>query len=213
MPTIFLSYSSKDNFHAELISTKLSAAGLTVWTDQRQLRAGENWRQGIEKGIADSFAVIVALTKNSAQSSYVTFEWAYAFGKGKEVIPVKLEDCEIHPKLAAIQQLNFSNSGPLPWDALIERIQEIQTDTKPDEAAANNVTSSSAPASDDTYAKAILLYLNQRCIQMASFDRLRSKINNDLTDKHFNEIIVRNPTVFRHATLTGKKLGIAKLVP
>jgi hypothetical protein len=48
---------------------------------------------------------------------------------------------------------------------------------------------------------------------MASFDRLRSKINKDLTDKDFNDIIVRNPTVFRHATLTGKKLGIAKLVP
>jgi hypothetical protein len=66
---------------------------------------------------------------------------------------------------------------------------------------------------EDTYANAILVYLKQRGFQMASFDRLRSKINNDLTDKHFNEIIVRNPTVFRHATLTGKKLGIAKLVP
>jgi len=69
------------------------------------------------------------------------------------------------------------------------------------------------PASDDTNAKAILAYLNQRGFQMASFDRLRQRIDGTLTDQQFNEIISRNPTVFRHARLAGGKNGIAKLIP
>src|SRR4051794_20309169 len=93
MTTIFLSYSSKDYFFAELLDRRLSEAGITLWRDQGELRAGKDWRQGIERGISDCLAVIVALSDDSAQSSYVTFEWAYALGKGKAVIPVKLNAC------------------------------------------------------------------------------------------------------------------------
>jgi hypothetical protein len=34
-----------------------------------------------------------------------------------------------------------------------------------------------------------------------------------MSDKEFQEIIQRNPTVFRHATVEGDKPGIAKLIP
>src|SRR5271168_2974750 len=99
MSTVFLSYSKKDYFFAELAQIKLSEAGITLWRDQGQLRAGRDWRQGLETGIADSLAVLAALSANSAESSYVTFEWAYALGKGKAIIPMKLSECIIHPKL------------------------------------------------------------------------------------------------------------------
>jgi hypothetical protein len=103
MPTVFLSYSRKDHFFAEIASVKLSAAGIDLWRDQGQLRAGADWRQGIESGISSSLAVLVALSASSGESSYVTFEWAYALGKGKAVIPMKLNECPIHPRLESIQ--------------------------------------------------------------------------------------------------------------
>jgi hypothetical protein len=211
MPTIFLSYSAKDDLFAQILETKLSEAGVPLWRDQNKLRVGKPWRQEIEKGISESVALVVALSENSTASPYVTFEWAYALGQGKVVIPLKLDACSLHPRLELIQYLDFSNPRAMPWDSLIRSIKDIETESR--EAIAPSSAPASAATPDDTYAKAILLYLNQRGFQMASFDRLRSKINKDLTDKDFNDIIVRNPTVFRHATLTGKKLGIAKLVP
>ena len=81
MSTVFLSYSKKDYFFAELLEIKLFEAGITLWRDQGQLRAGMDWRQGLETGISACLAVVVALSANSAESSYVTFEWAYALGK------------------------------------------------------------------------------------------------------------------------------------
>jgi hypothetical protein len=213
MPTVFLSYSKKDYFFAELAYIKLSEVGITLWRDQGQLRAGADWRQGIEKGISDCLAVLVALSANSAESSYVTFEWAYALGKGKALIPIKLNECVIHPKLETIQHLDFSVPGALPWASLIERVREIETDVEPVEASATSDVTALMPAPDDVHAKAILAYLNQRGYQMASFDRLRRRIDETLTDKQFDDIILKNPTVFRHARVAGGRPGIAKLIP
>src|SRR5258708_34696160 len=128
MITVFLSYSRKDHFFAELLEAKLREKDIKVWRDQGQLRPGTDWRGGIERGIAESLAVLVALGSSSADSAYVTYEWAYAFGSGKVVIPLKLSECSVHPKLETIQSFDFSVPGALPWDALAERINGIETD-------------------------------------------------------------------------------------
>jgi hypothetical protein len=211
--TVFLSYSTKDHFFAELAGIKLAEAGIKLWRDQGQLVAGTDWRQGIERGISDSLAVLVALSNNSAESSYVTYEWAYALGKGKSIIPLKLTECSVHRKLETIQYLDFSIPGALPWASLIERISEIETDN--DQSTTDADAESAVPGTDadDSYVKAILAYLNQRGYQMASFERLRRRIDENLTDEQLREIIDKNNTIFRHATLKGGKEGLAKLVP
>ena len=61
MPLVFLSYSRKDHYFAELAGIKLAEAGISLWRDQGQLRAGDDWRGGIEKGISESIAVLVAM--------------------------------------------------------------------------------------------------------------------------------------------------------
>jgi len=209
MATIFLSYSKKDYFFAELAEIKLADGQIKLWRDQGQLRAGADWRHGIERGISESLAVVVALSANSTESPYVTFEWAYALGKGKAVIPVKLTECNIHPKLETIQYLDFTVAEALPWTSLINRIREIESDGETATVAA----AEAAPSELEPTAKAILAYLDQRGYQMASFERLRSRINESVTDEQFQEMIQRNPTVFRRATLAGHKPGIAKLIP
>lgn len=212
MPTVFLSYATTDHYFAELASIKLGEAGIDLWRDQGQLRAGTDWREGIERGITRSIAVIVALSENSAGSPYVTFEWAYGLGKGKPVVPVRLSRCAVHPRLEVVQYLDFSTPGALPWDALVERIREIEADATGDEVIENVPVGERLPVPTAT-VKAILSYLDQRGYQMASFERLRRRIDESLTDKNFNEIIVANPTVFRYATLKGGKPGLAKQIP
>ena len=211
--TLFLSYSSKDHFFATLAEIKLSEAGIHVWRDMGQLRAGTDWRLGIERGIANSHVVLVALSSNSSESSYVTYEWAYALGKGKPIIPVKLEECRVHPKLEAIQYLDFSVPGAAPWESLIDEILEIEIDKDAVQSKTEDEIASAEAASRDPRAKAILSYLNQRGYQMASFERLRSRIDEKLEDKDFEKLIRKNKDIFRKATLKGDKPGLAKLVP
>lgn len=211
MPTVFLSHSTKDHHFAELASLKLGEADIQLWRDQGHLRAGSDWRNGIERGITESIAVIVALSESSAESSYVTFEWAYGLGKGRTVIPLKLGPCKMHPRLEPIQYLDFSVPGSLPWNLLIERVREIEADATSieDITAAANLTR----PQQDPNVNAILNYLNQRGYQMVSYDRIRRRIDAGLDEAALDKLVDSNPTVFRHATLKDNKKGLAKRIP
>ncbi len=212
MNTVFLSYSTKDFFFAELAAIKLAEAQISMWRDKNALVAGMDWRQGIELGITNAQVILVALSSNSAESSYVTYEWAYAIGKGKPVIPLKLTECKVHPKLETIQFLDFSNANALPWELLIERIKEIEVDKDQDIIGPLQEPVSTA-SPDDILVKSILGYLNQRGYQMASFDRIRRRIDEKITDEQLQDVIKNNSSIFRKAYLKGDKIGIAKLVP
>jgi hypothetical protein len=212
MATVFLSYSTKDHYFAELAAIKLAEAGIDLWGDHGQLRAGGDWRGGIERGITESIAVLVALSQDSVESSYVTFEWAYGLGKGKTVVPVKLDNCRVHPRLEPIQYLDFSVPASLPWNLLIERIREIEAEATSEEDLAVAASASEQPQHDPT-VKAILAYLNQRGYQMVSYDRLRRRIDPALTDRKLDDLVDANPTIFRRAVLKEGKRGLAKQVP
>lgn len=124
MSKVFLSYSDKDHYFAERAVDKLAEADIELWRDKGQLVPGTEWRKGIETGISTSLAVLVALSPDSAKSSYVTYEWAYAMGKGKHVIPLKLRQCKVHKRLDDLQALDFSVPMVQPWERLIELIRE-----------------------------------------------------------------------------------------
>jgi hypothetical protein len=213
MTTVFLSHSKKDHYFAELAGIKLDEAGIHLWRDQGQLRAGSDWRGGIEQGIAGSLAVVVALSQESTQSSYVTFEWAYGLGKGKTVVPIKLEACTVHPRLEPIQYLDFSVPGALPWNLLIEHIREIEANATSEEDLKKAAEAAEQAAPEDSTVKAVLAYLNQRGYQMVSFERLRRRIDPALSDDRLNELVAKNSTIFRRAVLKEGKPGLAKLVP
>ena len=131
MSTVFLSYSAKDHIFADLAEEKLAKANIKLWRDNGgQLLAGTDWREGIERGISGSFAVLVALSQHSAASSYVTYEWAYALGKGKLIIPVKIDECSVHPRLERLQHFDFSLPLAKPWESLVERIHRADREAK-----------------------------------------------------------------------------------
>lgn len=214
MNSIFLSYSKQDYFFAEMLAFKLSQENFNIWRDQGSIRAGDDWRQSIEDGIKDCLAVIVALSANSAESAYVTYEWAYAIGMSKPVIPVKLSDCMMHPKLEPTQYIDFSYPKSLPWDALIQRLKEIEVekDATAEKTSKSVRSAKTTPEAEET-ANAILEYLNSRGFTMVSFERLRERLGPQLTDRQLQDLIKNHPTVFRLARLKGGRQGIAKRVP
>lgn len=214
MTTIFLSYSSRDYFFAEMLAIKLQGEGFKLWRDLGSIRAGDDWRQTIEDGIGECVAVVVALSATSAESAYITYEWAYALGMSKPVVPVKLSECKIHPRLEPIQHIDFSYPKSLPWPELIARLKEVEVEKAPTAKMSPRPAPEVADTrSSDETAKEVLAYLNSKGFTMASFDRLREKIDAKLTDEAFNALIAKQPTVFRHAVLKGRKRGIAKRIP
>ena len=120
MPKAFISYKSTDATFADLVKTKLEAAGIDVWLDQGALRPGEEWGNAIDDGIKSADALLVIITPGSCASPYVTYEWSFALGIGIKVIPLLLEKADIHPRLRVLQYLNFIDQRRRPWKKLLE---------------------------------------------------------------------------------------------
>jgi len=122
MQKVFISHSSGDSDFAELARLQLQQRGIEVWLDQGALHPGDDWRKGIDEGISFADALIVVLSPRSSTSLYVTFEWAYALGKGAKVIPVLLEPTKVHPRLEALHYLDFTNPRTRQWERLFDEI-------------------------------------------------------------------------------------------
>jgi len=135
MAQAFMSYSSKDEVFAELARMKLQEAGIQVWIDQGALHAGEEWRNAIDEGISSSDVLLLMLTPQSCESPYVTYEWAFALGKGIRVIPLLLADSDLHPRLAVLQYLDFRNQKTSPWGALAQEILKHSAESKTKDAS------------------------------------------------------------------------------
>ena len=100
---VFISYSSTRYDLADLTRSYLERNKINVWLDTASIEVGADWRNEIDSGILASDLVIVLLDKESSVSSYVTYEWAFALGNRKPVIPIMVEDCKIHERLSVLQ--------------------------------------------------------------------------------------------------------------
>jgi hypothetical protein len=119
---IFISHATDDDAFVSLLASQLSNKGFTVWADS-DLDAGMPWADSIEKAIQESSSVVVVLTPESCNSAYVTFEWAYAWGCGKPLIPLLVRECELHPRLKLIQYLDFRKPDSTAWAYLFRYLR------------------------------------------------------------------------------------------
>jgi hypothetical protein len=126
MNHIFISHSHEDSDFSEILESRLSHAGHTVWRDIG-IRGGEDWRNEIDEAIKEAFALIIVVTPSAKASEYVTYEWAFAWGAEVKVIPIMLKETELHPRLESLKYLDFANRNARPWDALIELLGEAET--------------------------------------------------------------------------------------
>jgi len=122
---IFISYCHCDGDFAENLATKLKENGLEIWMDESGLAGGDEWREEIDKNIRDSSALVLVVTEESKKSFYVTYEWIFALGAGLKVIPIKLKEADLHPRLREIHYHDFTNRNARPWDKLIADLKDI----------------------------------------------------------------------------------------
>lgn len=123
--SVFISHDHNDADFAELLKLKLEKHGLEGWIDSERLKIGQDWREEIDAGIESSLAVIAIMTPDARKSEYVTYEWAFAWGKDKKIFPIMLKQTQLHPRLESLQYLDFTNRSSRPWDELINSIREI----------------------------------------------------------------------------------------
>lgn len=88
MSHVFISYSHEDADFVSRLDEIFQDEHINTWVDRKRLKAGDNWRDVIDREIKNAFALIVVLSPHAVVSPYVTYEWSFALGIGLEIIPV-----------------------------------------------------------------------------------------------------------------------------
>lgn len=129
--TVFISYSRSDTEFAENVRHRLKDEGFFVWLDREELRPGEDWRTEIDQALRNAFSVVIIVSSGSMASKYVLYEWAFAIGAGKLVVPLLYEEnlnmedeTIVHPRMTTFQYLDFTNRNTRDWAGLIRVLRE-----------------------------------------------------------------------------------------
>lgn len=89
---IFLSYSFQDMLWVSAFVDSLREQGVSVWFDVQEISIGERIQEPIEKALRESNVMVVILSANSVESSWIFFELGAAVADNKRIIPVVIDD-------------------------------------------------------------------------------------------------------------------------
>ncbi len=127
-PEIFISYSHSDSSYCYLIAQALKDAGFTVWIDKDSIRPGDSWVRSIFLGMEKADYVLILLSNNSINSTWVQKEIETAIAtslsdkKSLTIIPILLEGLKIPPALRTLQYLDLRKNFSSGIKLLIDRI-------------------------------------------------------------------------------------------
>ncbi|MDD4653392.1 MAG: tetratricopeptide repeat protein, partial [Methanothrix sp.] len=115
----FVSYSRKDSDFALKYAGNLKD-DFDLWLDQWDIphlvEGDADWDRAIEKAILECSHFLIILSPQSVQSQEVLGELRLALNKGKTIIPVLYQRCEVPRQLLRIQYIDFAAKGSRPDD-------------------------------------------------------------------------------------------------
>jgi len=97
-PTVFLSHSHKDRHVARRLVRRLSAHGIKVWIDERELRLGSTLAKSLQAQIKAADALLVIASNASAVSKWVGLELECAKEHEKDIIPLFTDPVDEHER-------------------------------------------------------------------------------------------------------------------
>lgn len=106
----FLSHSSKNLPLALRLEQHLASAGMKVWVDHQNLRAGGLLLDALQEALARSRNLILLWSKPASASRYVSAEWQAAFHLEKGIIPCRLDNTDLPPFLLRLLFCDFRSS-------------------------------------------------------------------------------------------------------
>jgi len=137
---IFLSYGHDDNTPLVLLlRERLEAAGHSIWVDQTHIRAGDDWRLAIKKGLLESDRVLSFLSKHSTRDPGVCLDeigiaLAHRHGAIATLLVEPVQQVKPPPSLSHIQYLDLSEwrhereQGEPSWTAWVDAQAAILLD-------------------------------------------------------------------------------------
>jgi hypothetical protein len=89
----FVSYAARDSAPTHPVCSRLTALGIRLWLDTEDLRRSRDpWRRAVQKGIAQSRALLVVLSEHWDESPACRYELAVALERHVPLVAMSLAD-------------------------------------------------------------------------------------------------------------------------
>ncbi|RMH68812.1 MAG: TIR domain-containing protein [Gemmatimonadetes bacterium] len=133
---VFISYGRRESkFFAIRLHDRLTAAGYSVWLDQNDIRAAEDFQQAIDVGIVQAHNFIFIIAPRSVESEYCRKEIDQAVRLGKRIIPIlhiTASEQQMHPVIRKLNWLLFeekydADTPPDQWEPVYPFEADFQT--------------------------------------------------------------------------------------
>jgi hypothetical protein len=112
MTKVFLAYPHRERELASQVASALSAAGLSVWFDEAQIRPGDEIASAVREGLQSASAVVLLLGSQSYGDSWARREAALALSQGKRIFPIlPHKDAEVPYILRHLSYLDLSDKN------------------------------------------------------------------------------------------------------
>lgn len=107
----FICHASEDKAFVERLCDFLDRSDIAVWYDRREIGVGDSIVEMVNAGLAEATHVVVVISPNSAQKSWVTRELSSTLmrqlaGSNIKLLPVLAANCALPPLLADIKYAN-----------------------------------------------------------------------------------------------------------
>ena len=110
-PSIFISYSSKDQDFVNELYDKLRLSGQHIWLNTESIPKAERWYEKMVEGLRETEILILILSPDSVQSKWVQQEWKTFLEMQKVVIPVLYRECEVPVEINELQMIKAKSSN------------------------------------------------------------------------------------------------------
>jgi hypothetical protein len=112
---VFLCHASADKPFIRQVWSDLANLGHKPWLDEYEIRVGDSIVQKINEGTKEAGALVLFLSKASAESAWVQREWSSALARqlsarNIQILPALIEDCEIPSIIADVKYADFRES-------------------------------------------------------------------------------------------------------
>lgn len=114
-PSVFLSYSHRDEEIVAQVAERLTRAGVDIWRDVDRLTPGVSIAQEIDRALSSAQVIVFFISSASARSKWASAELGAIFSRqraheaGPVLLPVLLEKGDVPPLLRSIHWLDMTN--------------------------------------------------------------------------------------------------------
>lgn len=147
-PTVFISYSHRDDDFAHQLIADLQAAGHAIWVDTVSIKGGEAWVRSIADGIRNSYSFVTIISPDANGSRWVLREYLLAESLRKPIFPVIGRPADIPFQMIDRQVIDMQRDYKHGLIALISVLPTPSIPVPTVQAVADLLSVMSAPSED-----------------------------------------------------------------